>query len=401
MTEFTYSARNLQGERVDGLIAAASEREAIAQLSSRSLFPLEVREKLAAARTLRPTRRVSGEQMATCYGQLAALLRSGVPLLRALTVLRDQTSHVGLQAVLSDVHDQVEEGIALPVAMQCHPRTFRPMAISMARAGNEGGFLEDALDRVAAFTEQEADLKSRTMGALAYPVFLCVVGTIVVAVLMIFFVPSFGQMFDDLRERGELPMMTDVLLTFSNGLRQWSLLLAIGAALAFAAGRNYLATEQGQRQKDLWKLKLPLLGSIFQSLAVARFCRVLGTLLHNGVPILTALDISRTAAGNRLLAEAVGAAAENISAGQSLGAPLASSGYFPPSVVEMIAVAEESNTLERVLVDIADGLERRTARRLDLMVRLLEPVMLLILAGIVLVIVLALLLPVLKMSSTL
>jgi general secretion pathway protein F/type IV pilus assembly protein PilC len=162
-----------------------------------------------------------------------------------------------------------------------------------------------------------------------------------------------------------------------------------------------LQTEAGLWWLDRVKLRLPLLGPIIQNLAVARFCRVLGTLLHNGVPILRALEISRQAAGNRLLSEAVARASENISAGQSLAEPLDSSGHFPRSVIEIIAVAEESNTLDRVLVEIADGLEKRTARRLDLMVRLLEPVLLLILASIVLVVVIALLVPVLKMSSTL
>ena len=163
--------------------------------------------------------------------------------------------------------------------------------------------------------------------------------------------------------------------------------------------RNKLATEAGRIWGDRLKLRLPGIGGIFQNLAVARFCRVLGTLLHNGVPILRSLEISTSAAGNRILAAAITEAAENISAGQSLAKPLAASGYFPSEVVEMIAVAEESNTLETVLTTIADSLERRTFRRLDLMVRLLEPLMLLLLAGVVLVVVIALLLPVMKMST--
>jgi general secretion pathway protein F/type IV pilus assembly protein PilC len=165
----------------------------------------------------------------------------------------------------------------------------------------------------------------------------------------------------------------------------------------------YLKTQtpQGRRTADYLRIKIPMAGPIFLSFAVARFCRVLGTLLHNGVPILKALEISREAAGNKILTEAIAEASENISSGQSLAQPLAASGHFPKMVVEMIAVAEESNTLDTVLVELADDLEKRTSRQLDLMVRLLEPLMLIGLAGVVLVIVIALLVPVIKMSTTL
>jgi general secretion pathway protein F/type IV pilus assembly protein PilC len=172
--------------------------------------------------------------------------------------------------------------------------------------------------------------------------------------------------------------------------------LGVAAVIAI---RAKLATESGRRIRDIIKLKLPLLGQVFKSLAVARFCRVLGTLLRNGVPILKSLDISRETTGNLVLSEAIEDASENISAGESLAAPLAASGHFPMTVVEMISVAEESNTLDKVLIEIADGLETQTKRRLDLAVRLLEPILLLVLAAAVLFVVIALLMPVIKMSS--
>jgi general secretion pathway protein F/type IV pilus assembly protein PilC len=270
----------------------------------------------------------------------------------------------------------------------------------MVRAGGEGGFLEDALERIAQFTEQQEDLKSRTMGALAYPVFLASVGIVVVTGLLIFFVPNFAEIFDRLREQGELPAITDYLLWFSETLKRWWFVILAVVGIAVAYLRVYLGTEAGRRRGDYLRLKLPLVGGVFQSLAVARFCRVLGTLIHNGVPILKSLDVSRDASGNRILSEAIQKASENISSGESLAPPLAQSGHFPRTVVEMISVAEEANTLDTVLVQIADGLEKRTERRLDLVVRLLEPVMLLILAVVILLVVIALLLPVLKMSST-
>jgi type II secretory pathway component PulF len=208
-------------------------------------------------------------------------------------------------------------------------------------------------------------------------------------------------MFDRLKAKGELPAMTEWLLWMSTTMRRGGVFMLIAAVLFAFFIWSKLQTEKGKRMRDLIKIKTPALGSIFKAFAVARFCRVLGTLLRNGVPILKSLEISREAAGNRILSEAIESASENITAGESLAAPLGASGHFPTTVVEMISVAEESNTLDRVLVDIADGLEKRTARRLDLVVRLLEPLMLLILAGFVLFVVMGLLLPVIKMSSTL
>jgi len=399
MPDFSYIARDSNGQKVAGSLAAASEREAISQLVARALFPIEVQAETKPAAKFSLGKRVGGQLIATTYGQLAGLLRSGVPLLRSLCVLRDQTSHEALKDVLQDVHDRVEEGSSLADAFARHPKVFNEMSINMVRAGGEGGFLEEALDRVAMFTEQQEDLKSRTMGALAYPIFLATVGTLVVGGLLIFFVPNFEEMFGRLRERGELPWITDWLLGFSKWLQAWWWLIAAVVFLAFIYARLQIATGRGRRRFDLLKVKMPLTGTIFLNLAVARFCRVLGTMLRNGVPILKALEVSRGAAGNRVLSDAIEEASENITSGQSLSGPLAASGHFPPNVVEMLAVAEESNTLDTVLVDIADGLERRTFRQLDLMVRLLEPIMLLFLAGIVLLVVIALLLPVLKMST--
>ncbi|MBC8350417.1 MAG: type II secretion system F family protein [Planctomycetes bacterium] len=400
MPDFAYTARSFEGQKVTGTLFAQTEREAVANLSSQQLFPLEITPQKSASQRNAFSRRVSGQTMAVTYSQLASLLRSGVPLLRSIGVIRDQSSHAVLKEVLEDVYRRVEEGTTLGEAMQRYPRVFSELAINMVKAGGEGGFLEEALDRVATFTEQYEDLKSRTTGALAYPMFLAVVGTLVVGVLIVFFVPKFSSIFDSLRDRGELPPMTDWLLWFSGSVREYGWVLLIAALVAFFVARTRMATESGRLTADRWKLKVPLLGPIFQNLAVARFCRVLGTMLRNGVPILKSLEVSRDAAGNRVLSQAIEEASENISSGQTLAGPLASSGYFPKTVVEMISVAEESNTLDNVLVEISDGLERRTERRLELAVRLIEPMLLLVLAGVVLFVVMALLLPVIKMSAT-
>ena len=397
MPEFAYVARDLSGHRKTGSLSANSQHEVLTQLDSLGLMPVEIKSLKAAGAGR--SKRVSGQVMANAYNQLASLLRSGVPLLRALTVMSNQASKPALKLVLDEIKSKVEEGEPLPTAMARFPRVFNDMAVNMTRAGTEGGFLEDALERVAAFTEQQEDMKGRAAGALAYPAFLGLAGTGVVSVLVIFFVPKFESLFSNLREKGQLPYATDLLLTFSAVLgAYWWLMLAAMVAAVFGLV-TFLKTDEGKYWLDWAKIKTPLFGSIFLNLAVARFCRVLGTLLSNGVPILKSLEISRNAAGNRILSSSIKKASENVTAGQKLATPLAASGHFPNQVVEMISVAEESNTLDKVMVQIADSLERTTFRRLDILVRLLEPLMLLVMAGVVFFIVLALMVPLLSSSD--
>jgi len=403
MPQFAYVARDMSGQKVSGTIEAGNTRDATSQLAARNLFPTEVKaaegKESVASRSSLTNRRVSGQTMATFYSQMSSLLRSGVPMLRAITVLSQQSTDATLSAVLTEIKGRVEDGEPLGQAMSRYPKVFSDMGVNMTRAGAEGGFLEDALERVGTFTELQEDLKGRTISALAYPVFLFGVGTIVITILLVFFVPKFDLMFDRLRDKGQMPWVTDALLSFSRMLQSygWIILLAIAASIMYIRVR--LASEAGKEWADRVKLKIPVLGGILMNLAVARFCRVLGTLLGNGVPILKSLDISRTATGNRLLSRSIADAAENIRSGDSLASPLKSSGHFPITVVEMISVAEESNSLDKVLPEIADGLEKRTFRRLDLFVRLLEPVMLLVMAMLVMLVVLALLVPVIRSST--
>ena len=401
MPDFAYTARNSTGERVEGVLAAATHREALAALAAKNLFPVQVRassaqRRLAFGQMSLGGRKVPPQAASRFYTQMAALLRSGVPLLRSLEVIRDQSSNATLKEVVDDLQNRVSEGDSLAEAMARHPRAFNDLSRSIIRAGGEGGFLEEALERVAKFTDQQAELKSRVMGALAYPIFLAVFGVFIVTILVVYFVPQFDDLFSRLRERGQLPIVTDWLLWFSNAIGSYGWLIALVIVGGFVALRARFSTDQGREQLDRWRLQLPQAGTIYRNLAVARFCRVLGTLLSGGVPIVKSLKISADSTGNRVLASAINEAAENITAGEALAAPLAASGHFPGNVVEMVAVAEQSNTLETVLTDVADSLERETWRRLDLFVRLLEPVMLLILASAVLVVVIALLLPMLS-----
>ncbi|MHC4406310.1 MAG: type II secretion system F family protein [Planctomycetota bacterium] len=398
MPEYTYTARDATGEKVTGEVTASTQRDAVSTLAGRSLYPIDVRTEKPRVDAAR-VRRVPAQLRAITFSQMADLIKSGVPLLRAIEVLRKQTTHAGLGEVLEQIHHRVEDGATLAEAMMPFRRVFGNMAISMISAGGEGGFLEEVLERLAQFTEAQEDMKKRTIGAMAYPLFLACAGTVVVVVLLVFFVPKFQTLFDNLRRRGELPFVTEGLLAVSDWMWRYGLFLLAGFAVGVWALVRWFSTETGRFWLDRLKLRLPLVGKVFLSLAVARFCRVLGTLLRNGVPIVRSLEISSGAAGNTVLGQAIQKASENISGGESLASPLGTSGHFPPTVVEMISVAEESNTLETVLINIADSLERRTWRQLDIVVRLLEPIMLLLLAAVVLVVLVALLLPMFNMST--
>ena len=404
MPDFTYIARDATGAKVEGSISANSEADVISRLAGESLFPVRVDDAAKANKSvefnLEFGGKPNGQKMATFYQQLASLLENGVPLIRALTLLKTQAKNKKLKAALEDVIVRVEDGEELSDCFRRHDSIFSDMAINMSRAGAEGGFLEDALDRVGTFTEQQADLKAKTVGAMIYPMILASMGTIIVTVLLVFFVPNFATVFESLRAEGELPAVTEWLLWFSDTLRSYGLIILLVVGVLFVLIQMRLSTESGKMFVDKVKLKIPLVGPILLSLAVARFCRVLGTLMKNGVPILRGLEISREAAGNKVLALAIEKASENVTGGEALSKPLEASGHFPVEVTEMISVAEESNTLDTVLITISNQLEKQTMRRLDVAVKLIEPLMLLIMALVVLVVVVALLLPIMKMGQT-
>jgi type II secretory pathway component PulF len=400
MPEFAYKARNHAGSDVIGTISATTRREALCALSDRKLFPLTVENAAPARIQWQRKRRIKTQLLATTLTQMADLLQSGVPLLRSLDVLAEQAVHPTLAEVLGDVRNQVAEGKPLDEAMARHPQAFSELTISMVRAGSEGAFLEDALQRTADFLEKQEELRGRIVGAMTYPAILATAGCCITVVLIVFFVPKFSELFARLEEQGGLPMPTVMLLAISALLGKYGLFVAAGLAAAAYAVRRKLRTEQGRLFADRAKLKIPIAGKIFLGYAISRFCRVLGTLLRNGVPLLKSLEISSDSTGNRVLAQAIRASAENVSSGETLAKPLAACGLIPRPVMAMIGVAEESNNLDNVLIHIADGIDRQTSVQLDLMVRLLEPLTLMIMASAILFVLIALLLPVFQMSST-
>lgn len=400
MPEFSYIARGADGVDIAGTLSANSKREALDALSRQSLFPISVESAHAGQIEIKWFRfRPPDMLVSSVLGQLADLLDNGVPVLMAFQVLAKQIDHPRLKEVLEDIRDRISEGESIDRAFAVHGDIFSDLTVSIIRAGTEGAFLEDALRRTSKFLELQAETKGKIVGALIYPMILVSVMILVVIVMLRFFVPMFQPMFNQvIAAGGSLPWATVSLLQANIFLTQYGMYILVGMGLIGFWVQGQLATSWGRALLDRYKLKLPLVGQVLLDSAVSRFCRVLGTLLENGVPILRALEISSQSTGNVILAAAVRKSAENVSSGEPLSKPLAETGIVPPQVMAMISVAEESNTLESVLVKIADTIERQTARKVDIMVRLIEPFMLLFLAVSVFYIILALLLPIFQMK---
>jgi len=396
---FSYKALSDGGKTITGVVTAENYQVALRMLEEQALFPIRVSEGAdhGAQRTVWG-RRVKARDLTTFYSQLADLLRAGVPMLRSLDVLSRQDGR-GSQGVLVQVVKELRESVAggtsLGDAMGKHPAIFSPLHASMVRAGEQGGFLEEVLGRIAIFSEKQDELRNKVVGSMIYPAILVVAGGLVLSLVMLFVVPMIRPY---LREE-TFNIFTRVVFAISDTVKvQWKIIL--GVLVVVLIGLNTaIKTDAGKACLDKLKLKAPLLGNILTMVAICRFCRILGTMLHNGVPILQALKISKDSAGNDVLAAVIEKAGDSVKKGAALSEPLGASGLFPATVVDMISVAEESNNLENVLVQIAETNEVRTARQIDLAVRVLEPVLLVIMALAVFCILLGILLPILTMGS--
>ena len=396
MPTFTYTARDPSGQERSGLMQAESEAAVIRTLDQQSLFPVAIVPATTAAGRRRRGGKVRLRDLGTAYSQLADLLTAGVPLLRGLDILARTAVNRSLGTVLEEVRDGVSAGETLADSFAKHPAVFSELHVAMTRAGETAGFLEDVLKNLAEFLERQDELRGKVRGAMVYPLVLSIIAAVVVTGMLLFFVPMFKGV---LGEGQDLPLPSRILFALSDALRYHAwLLLAAGAAAVFAI-RSWLRSESGRAAWSRWQLKMPLAGKAIRMVSITRFCRVLGTMLANGVPIVQALTISKDAAGNLLMARAIDQAAENVRAGEALAEPLRKSGLFPPEIIEMIAVGEESNQLERVLVETANAVERRTNRQVDTAVRLVEPLMLVLMAVAIGFIALGLLYPIFNMSS--
>lgn len=396
MPSFTYKAVSEGGKPVTGVLTAENYQVALRQLDEQSLYPVKVTEGVdRAGSLLGGGRRVKAHHLTIFYGQLADLLSAGVPMLRALDVLSRQSSHGRLTLIIKDLREGVAGGMALGDAMGKHPNVFSPLHASMVHAGEQGGFLEEVLARIAVFSERQDELRNKIVGSMIYPVILVCAGSLVLFVVMFVVVPKIRPY---LRPETFNPM-TVAVFWVSDNLKAHYFAVFMVVGIIVLAVWTFIKTKYGKTLFERFKLRAPVMGKITTMVAICRFCRILGTMLHNGVPILQALKISKDSAGSEMLANVVAEAGDSVRKGAALSTPLGESGLFPPAIVDMIAVAEESNNLETVLIQIADTNEARTARQIDLAVRVLEPLLLVVMALIVFCILVAILLPILTMGS--
>ncbi len=393
MPVFEYVAKKTSGERVVGQLAGHSTQSVVSELESKSLVPVSVREQTGVSEK---GVRVSIRAMSTFYRQLGELLHSGVPILRALQLLARSKSNPKLGAVVGRIAEDVADGEGLAESMSKHPRTFPTIHIAMVRAGERGGFLEEVLKRLSMFLHRQAELRSTILSSMIYPIVLVVVGTIVVVSVMIIFVPKFRSMLEGI---GTLPLPTRIVMGASDLLTEHGWVVLVAAAVL----AGFVLWARQQREFREWasrqSLRLWIIGPLISSTAVARFCRILGTLLANGIPMLQAMTISKEATGNAVMIEAIETATRSVQSGETLAEPLAASGLFEEDVIEVIRIGESANNLEEVLVSIAETIESRVDRLLSTAVRLLEPLLLLLLGATLLFIILALVVPLVLLSA--
>ncbi|MGD8989859.1 MAG: type II secretion system inner membrane protein GspF [Desulfobacterales bacterium] len=407
MPVYEYTALDARGKMTSGIIDADGARAARQKLRASGIFPVDVKETqeketseiktTRVANLSRYLRRVKPAEIAIMTRQLSTLITAGFPLVSAIDALVPQTKSQRLKTVLAQVKDAIVEGQSFAQALSQYPKIFTPIYVNMVRAGETSGTLEIVLERLADFAEKQQDLNNRIQTALAYPLFMCLIGTIVLFVLLTYIVPSITAIFLDVGQT--LPTPTRLLIFLSNFIKSfwWIILIVvIGAGVALHRAKK---TDKGRYAYDKTILALPVLGVLARKMAVARFTRTLGSLLENGVSMLIALDIVKNIAGNVLLSGAVGKAAQEVGKGQALWAALNEGQVFPQLSIQMIQVGEQSGELEGMLNKIADVFEKEVENSVMRLTSYLEPVMILVMGCIVGFIVLSICLPIFEMNQ--
>jgi len=405
MSVYEYVALDEKGRERKGFVDAPGVSVARQQLREEGIYPVEIhqaREKKHSALTgileVNFFQKVSAKEISIFTRQLSTLLGAGIPLVPSFSVLLAQTRNPLLQKILAQIRADLNEGKSLTSSMENFPRVFPPFYINMVKAGEASGTINLVLERLADFSEGQQALLSKIRSALAYPMIMLLVGSLVIFLLMTFVVPKITGIFTDMKQT--LPLITVILIAVSNFLKSfWWLifLLTFGGIAAF----RYLTagTDAGRRFWDSVRLKAPIWGSVNLKIAIARFSRTLATLLQSGVPLLVAMEIVRNVVNNIIISETIERAAKDVEEGQSLAAPLAQSGLFPPMVTEMIAVGEQTGSLEKMLNRIAMAYETEAQSDVMVMTSLLEPIMILVMGLLVGFIVFSILLPIFEMNQ--
>jgi general secretion pathway protein F len=403
MPVYEYKGVTAQGKKVSGVQDGESLKAVKTKLKKEGVIVLEISEGSSMRAAGRSSvsftfgNRVKLTDLANATRQLAVLLSSGLPLMDALSVMVEQEETAALKAALSSVRDAVREGSSLADALKANPKAFSQLYINMVTAGETSGTLELTLDRLADFLDEQVRFRGRILAALTYPAFMTVIGIGMLFFIFSFVMPRVVGMFEDMKQ--QLPFITLMLLAFVRFFSAfwWAVLLALGGAAYYI--RKHINTPAGREALDARLLRAPVFGGLIRMIAVSRFTRTLGTLLQSGVPTLTALDIVKSVVGNTVLANAIQKARENVREGEPIADPLKRSGLFPPVAVQMVAVGEKSGQLEKMLLKISDSFDRAVETRITALMALMEPVIILVMGLIIGFVVIAIMLPMLEMSS--
>jgi general secretion pathway protein F len=406
MPVYEYTAFDQQGRKCKGIIDAGSVKAARQKLRETQIFPIGLTESSTDQNHDRAGRKPMGSffgkvglrEVSSMTRQLSTLLGAGLPLVPSLTTLVSQTMHPQLKKTLAQIKEEVNEGNSLTVSMSHFPKIFPPFYINMVRAGEASGTLNLVLERLADFNERQQELKTKIRAALAYPILMFLIGSLVLFFLVTFVVPNITNIFQEMHQT--LPFITVLLIAVSGFFKSYWWIVAIVTVVVISSVRYaFMKTTRGQYLWDKIRLTAPLFGAVHQKMTVARFSRTLGTLLQSGVPLLTAMEIVRNVVDNRLIADDLQTAIREVEEGQGLSKSLARNGLFPPIVIEMISVGEHSGNLEPMLYRVADSYEKEVEASVIMMTSLLEPAMILFMGLVVGFIVVSVLLPIFEMNQ--
>ena len=402
MPVFAYRGLSTEGRSVSGVIDADSARTAREKLRGSGVFPTDLAEEIVGqARLTREIpfrrRRMSGGDLALLTRQLGSLLGAGVQLVDALGALAEQSSRAAVKRILSQVRERVREGSSLADALKVHPHIFSDLYVGMVRAGEQAAALEAVLDRLADYSERQAEFMAKVRGALTYPIIMMIVGAAIMTFLVTYVVPQVATIFE--QQHAALPIATQILIALSSfltGYWVWIAIVLLGATAGILYG---LSTARGRRFYDRMALRLPYVGQTVVRIICARFARTLATLLAAGVQLLPALDAVKAVVTNGLLREAIEKSREEIREGHGMAQTLSQSKLFPPMLIEMIRVGERSGELERMLERVADNYEREVSYSLSQVTTILEPVMTLMMAAVIVFMMVAVLLPIFQLNQ--
>jgi type IV pilus assembly protein PilC len=398
MATFVWKGRTLGGEMQSGELDAGRQDEAIELLRKRKILVTSLKAKGGGFQMPKlGGSGVSTKELAIFTRQFATMISAGLPLVQCLDILAKQSSKPSFGRVIAEVTREVEAGSTLSDGLGKHKQVFDELFRNMVAAGEAGGVLDEILMRLAAYIEKADALKRKIQSAMVYPAVVLTVAIGATSFMLMFIIPTFAKMFEDFG--GELPLPTKIVLILSNALRSYWWIGVVGAIGSWIALTRYYATEAGKGVIDGAMLKMPILGDVLLKGAVARFTRTLGTLIASGVPILSGLEITSRTAGNKVISDAIMGARASIREGETVAAPLKTSGVFPPMVVQMISVGEQTGALDEMLTKIAVFYESEVDTAVDTMTSVIEPIMIVVMGSIVGGMVVAMYLPMFKLIS--